>query len=147
MPYHPTNPGSIPPRRDNNSILSNPVSHKGSSLLWRRIEPDTIPPETLVRGKLKCVSDQLNWTSLAKLTKLQHMFKGRLKCNFKIDKTRGRLMQFLEPRMEGSGIILKAAVFPPGTPDSKRKQTLSIPASITAAAAPCSDLRLPPPSR
>ncbi|KAL4568304.1 hypothetical protein LXL04_023913 [Taraxacum kok-saghyz] len=53
------NPGSNPLRRDNNSIISNSVSHKGASLLWTRFEPDTIPPETSGRGKLECVSDQL----------------------------------------------------------------------------------------
>ncbi|KAL4564813.1 hypothetical protein LXL04_028884 [Taraxacum kok-saghyz] len=55
---HPTNPGPKPPRRDNNSILSNSVFHKGASLLWTRFEPGTIPPETPGRGKLKCASDQ-----------------------------------------------------------------------------------------
>ncbi|KAL4583888.1 hypothetical protein LXL04_008473 [Taraxacum kok-saghyz] len=66
---HPTNPCSIPPRRDNNNILSNSVSHKGASLLWTRIEPDTIPPETSGREKLECAYNQLNWTSLAKESK------------------------------------------------------------------------------
>ncbi|KAL4573984.1 hypothetical protein LXL04_020806 [Taraxacum kok-saghyz] len=62
---HPTNPGSNPSRRDNNNILSNPVSHKGVSLLWTRFKPGNIPPETPGRGKLEYASDQLNWTSLA----------------------------------------------------------------------------------
>ncbi|KAL4582592.1 hypothetical protein LXL04_007146 [Taraxacum kok-saghyz] len=73
-PVHPTKPGSNPPRRDNNSILSNLVSHKGASLLWTRFEPGTIPPETPGRGKLEYASDQLNWTSLAINLSLSNCF-------------------------------------------------------------------------
>ncbi|KAL4579409.1 hypothetical protein LXL04_015554 [Taraxacum kok-saghyz] len=36
---------------------------KGVSLLWTRFEPGNIPPETPMRGKLECASDQLIWTS------------------------------------------------------------------------------------
>ncbi|KAL4583121.1 hypothetical protein LXL04_007685 [Taraxacum kok-saghyz] len=42
---------------------------KGFLLLWTRFEPDTIPAETPGRGKLECASDQLNWTSLARMLK------------------------------------------------------------------------------
>ncbi|KAL4571532.1 hypothetical protein LXL04_018292 [Taraxacum kok-saghyz] len=70
---------TLPEEITTTSILSNPVSHKGASLLWTRFEPGTIPPETPGRGKLECDSDQLIWTSLA-ISSNNCIKLGMIKC-------------------------------------------------------------------